>query len=95
MYVIHLDDGTYAELTYEDLVSHESPPEVAATSVENIFDGLPAFLRQDSKITLDHNGAFHRGYLHYSTQGQGGFAFVHRKTVRSKRIEWSVPLPDL
>ena len=31
--------------------------------------------------------------MHYSDQG--GFAFVHRKAARSKRVEWSVPLPDL
>ena len=94
-YVVHFDDGTTAEASYEDLVSsepeHSSAP--APNSAASIFDGLPSFLQQESKITIDHNGAFHRGYLHYSPQG--GFAFVHRKTSRSKRIEWSVPLPDL
>ncbi|KAL7459292.1 hypothetical protein ACHAWC_010958 [Mediolabrus comicus] len=94
-YVVHLDDGTSAEVTYEDLISsmpeHSSTPAVDPPTTA--FDGLPSFLQQDSKITIDHNGAFHRGYLHYSPQG--GFAFVHRKTSRSKRIEWTVPLPDL
>ena len=93
MYVIHLDNGTTIELSYEDLVTRDSPSDPANAPSVPTFDGLPAFLQQDSKITLDHNGAFHRGYLHYSDQG--GFAFVHRKTARSKRIEWSVPLPDL
>lgn len=94
-YVVHFDDGTSADVTYEDLISsmpeHSSTP--APDQSTNVFDGLPSFLQQDSKLTIDHNGAFHRGYLHYSPQG--GFAFVHRKTSRSKRIEWTVPLPDL
>jgi len=93
MYVIHLDNGTTIEMSYEDLVRLDSPSDLTQTPKAPTFDGLPSFLQQDSKITLDHNGAYHRGYLHYSDQG--GFAFVHRKTARSKRIEWSVPLPDL
>ena len=93
VYVIHLDNGTTIEMSYEDLVALDAPSAPQLSPNAPTFDGLPAFLQQDSKITLDHNGAFHRGYLHYSDQG--GFAFVFRKTARSTRIEWSVPLPDL
>ena len=43
-------------------------------------------------MTLDHNGAFHKGYLQHTPDA--GFAFVVRRNPRSLRVDWSVPLPD-
>ena len=41
---------------------------------------------------MDHNGSFHKGYIHLSPEG--GFHFAVRKNARSIKIDWSVPLPN-
>eukprot|EP00804_Cyclotella_cryptica_P030273 CCRYP_019237-RA/>CCRYP_019237-RA protein AED:0.06 eAED:0.03 QI:0/0/0/1/0/0/3/0/1322 len=81
-YTVHLDDGTNST----QLVS-------PSLDTPNPFRSLPSWLQQDSKVTLDCRGAFHKGYLHYCPVQ--GFLFVTRKTARSAKIDWSEPLHDL
>ena len=92
-YTILLDDGTTIDSTFEDLVkvgSTDQPP--TDSSDISIFDGLPYFLHNNSKITMDHNGSFHKGYLQYDKAT--GFQFVVRRNSRSLKVDWCVPLPD-
>eukprot|EP00804_Cyclotella_cryptica_P022103 CCRYP_011581-RA/>CCRYP_011581-RA protein AED:0.10 eAED:0.05 QI:0/0/0/1/0/0/6/0/1337 len=74
-YVVHLDDGTTTECTFEELV----PPETTQLSATNNshpspFSSLPSWLQQDSKITMDCCGSYHKGYLDYSRES--GFRFI-------------------
>jgi hypothetical protein len=91
-YTVLLDDGTTTEILFEDLVNPMVSPSEAPTSTPNPFDGLPYFLSNGSKVTLDHNGAFHKGFMHYSPDA--GFQFVVKRNLRSTKIDLSVPLPN-
>lgn len=53
LYVVALDDGTTIERTYEDLIK-DSLPTVSSPSTTPstpILEGIPSFLRHDSKVT--------------------------------------------
>jgi hypothetical protein len=93
-YVIHLDDGTTIEKEFQDLAPtiHTSTGDVIASQASNPFEPLPYILKRNAKITIDHNGAFHKGYLEHSPEG--GFQFSACRAPYSKKALWSVPLPD-
>ena len=91
LYTIHLDTGATVEVTFEDLVPPTTSSPVEPT--DNAFDGLPHFLSQDAKVTLDHNGAYHKGFLHYSPDA--GFQFIVKRNLRSTKVDFVVPLPNL
>ena len=59
----------------------------------SVFEGLPHFLHPDSKVTMDYEGAFHKGYSRYLEKR--GFEFVVYRNPRSRRVFFSVPLPNL
>ena len=73
-----MDDHTTTELTYEELIINNfvdkpaSPTPVDTTA--NNEDGMPHFLRNNSWGTMDHNGSFHKGFLHLTPEG--GYAFA-------------------
>eukprot|EP00804_Cyclotella_cryptica_P030371 CCRYP_011900-RA/>CCRYP_011900-RA protein AED:0.20 eAED:-0.11 QI:0/0/0/1/1/1/3/0/1923 len=93
-YTILLDNGTTTECDFEELAPSEQkqlhPP---SSSFPNPFRSLPSWLQQDSKVTLDCRGAFHKGYLHYCPVQ--GFLFVVKRTAKSAKIDWTEPLHDL
>jgi hypothetical protein len=64
-YTVLLDNGTTTEVFFEDLINPDTPQQPSASDVANAFDGLPYFLSNGSKVTLDHNGAFHKGFIHH------------------------------
>ena len=93
-YVVALDTGGTIEVSFEDLIKpgrSDQPPQ-ANTPDPSVFDGMPHFLRVGSKITMDHDGAFHKGYLNYTADG--GFRFEVRRNARSLKTVLEVPLPD-
>jgi hypothetical protein len=65
-YTILLDDGTTVECQFKDLIDKVDAQPVATEGHTNPFAGLPAFLSDGSKVTIDHNGAFQKGFIHYS-----------------------------
>jgi hypothetical protein len=65
---------------------------VIASQASNPFESLPYILQRNAKITIDHNGAFHKVYLEHSPEV--GFQFSACRAPNSKKALWSVPLPD-
>ena len=41
---------------------------------------------------MNHKGDFHKGYINYSPETI--FQFIVRKIARSRKVDFSVPLPD-
>ena len=41
---------------------------------------------------MDHKGAFNKGYINYSPKS--GFQFIGRRNERSRKVYFSVLLPD-
>jgi hypothetical protein len=91
-YTVLLDDGTTTEVPFEALVDPIDRSIPQGTSLANVYDGLPAFFSEGSKVTIDHNGTFHKGFLHYSPEG--GFHVQIKRNLRSTKIDFAVPLPD-
>jgi hypothetical protein len=91
-YTVLLDNGTTTEVFFEDLINPDTPHQPSASDVTNAFDGLPYFLSNGSKVTLDHNGAFQKGFIHHPPET--GFQFVVKLNLRSTKVDFAVPLPN-
>jgi hypothetical protein len=91
-YTVHLDTGNTVEVLYEDLFDPIESKHAVSSDLSDAFAGLPAFLSNGSKVTLDHNGTYHKGFLHYSPEG--GFQFQVKRNLRSSKIDFVIPLPD-
>ena len=76
--VILLHSGTTFKRLYDDIIKdsrdHTSPPK--SPSNATVLEGIPHFLRHDSKVTIYHKGVFHKGYINYSPEI--GFQFIFR-----------------
>eukprot|EP00804_Cyclotella_cryptica_P026709 CCRYP_007942-RA/>CCRYP_007942-RA protein AED:0.35 eAED:0.34 QI:0/0/0/0.66/0.5/0.33/3/0/1904 len=93
-YTILLDNGTTTECDFEELApSKHTQLHSPSPDNPNPFRSLPSWLQQDSKVTLDCRGAFHKGYLHYCPVK--GFLFVVKRTAKSAKVDWTEPLHDL
>eukprot|EP00956_Cyclotella_meneghiniana_P030923 scaffold79637_cov24-Cyclotella_meneghiniana.AAC.1 len=94
VYTVLLDDNTTHELTYQDLLSPcPDLPAVDPAAASTVWSGIPSrYLHQDAKITLEHDGTYHKGYLNYSQES--GFEFIVRRNLRSKKVDFRVPLPN-
>ena len=60
----------------------DAPP---ATTTADPFASLPVILQRNTKVTLNHNDAFHKGYLQHTLDA--GFAFAMRCNPRSLRVD--------
>ena len=91
-YVVHLVSRVTAEVAFEDLVCvgtdtvEDQPEEV------DPLCSLAPFLCCNVKLTMDHDGSFQKGYLKHTVEG--GFCFEVRQNPRSRKVDFSVPLPD-
>jgi hypothetical protein len=75
---------------FADLVEPTAPP--TSEDLPDAFSGLPTFLRHNSKITMDYNGSYQKGFLQYSPEA--GFSFTVKRNLRSSKVDTRVPLPD-
>ena len=93
-YTISLDGGTTTECTFKDLCSPGTltSSDPSKTSLPDPFSSLPHQFQCHSKVTLDYNGSFHKGFLSHTPEG--GFVFECRCNLWSSKIDWTVHLPD-
>ena len=54
---------------------------------------LPPFLQPSCKITYDHEGQLHKGFL--GQYQDGVFLFSFKSHINKKSEDWGVPLPNL
>ena len=93
-YTIQLDNGTTVEADFHQLAD----PSKTSTTIDKVsytnarILGLPHDLQPNSKVTFDHNGAFHKGYLIHSQEH--GFSFEYCHHPQATYPEWAVPLPN-
>ena len=86
-----MDNGTTTTISFEDLTSdsqRESSSDLPP--IPNSHSDLPHFLQPGCKVTMDHDGAYHKGYIYCSPEG--GYQFVVYRNHRSTSIDFSVPL---
>jgi hypothetical protein len=90
-FTILLDDGTTVERQFEDLIDKVDAQPVATEGHTDPFAGLPAFLSEGSKVTIDHNSAFHKGFIHHSPSA--GYRVTIKRNLCSSQ-DWSSFVSD-
>ena len=89
-YLIQFDDGSTLSVPASQMESLIPKPAVDMTDSSHL---LPPFLRINSKITFEHEGQYHKGFL---TQDLNGiYSFCYKSHINKKHPDWSVPLPNL
>ena len=98
MYQVLFDNGTSASIPLGDMASLiPSPPVLgdapSTSSSDNDSSLLPPFLQVGSRITFEHNGEYHKGFLMRNTSGTYRFSFKTHFKKKSK--DWGVDIPNL
>ena len=89
-YLIQFDDSTSKSVLASDMpLLVVKPPVVDQPERDS---QLPRFLQVGEKITFEHDGQYHKGYL---GRKDGVYRFSYKRDPRCKHEEWGVPLPDL
>jgi hypothetical protein len=88
-YQILFDNGTSASIPLTDMASLIlSPPvsgdSVSPSSTDDNSSLLPPFLQIGSRITFEHDGEYHKGFLTHNSSGTYRFSF---KTHVKKKSE--------
>ena len=91
-YTILFDNGTSASIPLSDMAGIIPPPPVVPSTPDGADHLLPPFLRLNSRITYEHDGQYHKGFL---GQHDGVYRFSFKSHVNKRKEDWGVPLPDL
>jgi hypothetical protein len=91
-YVVLFDNGTSASIPLRDMASIIPKPPVDIDSSKSQDSLLPPFLWLNSKITYEHDGQYHKGFLGKSN---GVYRFVFKSHANKRKEEWGVNLPNL
>ena len=62
-----------------------------STNVAMDIEGIPQLLRHNSKVTMDNKDELNKVYIHFSPKL--GFQFTVRQNSRSRKIDFTLPLP--
>jgi hypothetical protein len=92
---ILFDNGSTSSILLQDMASLIPPPPVGPLLGDSSLSQdclLPPFLGVNSKITYDHDGQYHKGYL---TKSDGTFCFSFKLHVNKRSEDWGVDLPNL
>ena len=85
-YLIQFDDSTTVSVPASDMpLLIVKPPAVDETEQNTL---LPPFLQIGKKITYDHDGQYHKGYLNRKDRV---YRFSFRRHPLSKHEEWGSP----
>jgi hypothetical protein len=78
--VVQLDNGQTIECDFSTLAPQTAnlpSDQLSSPASADPFDSMPYILKRNSKITIDHQGAFHKGYLDHTFEG--GFIFAYKR----------------
>ena len=97
-YQILFDNGTSALVPLSEMASSIPTAPVPVSDASDISPVgssalLPPFLSVNSRITYEHEGAYHKGYLTRTSLGTYRFSF--KTHVKKKSEDWGVDLPNL
>ncbi len=97
-YQILFDNGTSASIPLSEMASSIlAAPLSALVPTDLSHDGsstlLPPFLSVNSRITYEHDGAYHKGFFPRKSCGMYRFSF--KTHVKKKSEDWGVDLSNL
>ncbi len=98
LYHILFNNGTSASIPFAEMESLiPAPPLPSSTPTDSPSDGssslLPPFLSVNSRITYEHDGAYHKGFLTRKPCGMYQLSF--KTHVKKKSEDWGINLPNL
>ena len=81
-YLLQIHDGTTTTKTLVEMDGITDFPAKKTSVALNLFlplvDSLPAWLKNDSKVTYDHPTEFHKGFLVIGYDGAASFSCHHQ-----------------
>ncbi len=95
-YTILFNNGTTASIPLQDMASLIPPPPVDPLPNGDLSSSqdspLLPFLQLNSKITYEHDGQYHKGYL---MKHNGCYQFSFKSHVNKQKKDWGINLPNL
>jgi hypothetical protein len=88
--LILLDNGTTGSVPAANMESLIQKPNINTTDSSHL---LPPFLQLGSKITLEKDGQYHKGFLGQSSDDVYRFSF--KLHINKKNEDWGISLPNL
>jgi hypothetical protein len=88
-YTILFNNGTTVSVPLNEMADLIPPPPVEVCNSDWHNSLLPMFFRLNLKVTYEHKGQYHKGYL---GKCDGCFCFVFKSHVNKQKEDWSVPL---
>ncbi len=89
-YFIIFDNGTTRSVPATNMPSLIPKPTTVSPDSTHL---LSPFLQPGSKITYEHEGQYHKGFLGQSQDGI--FRFSFKSHINKKSKDWGIPLPNL
>jgi hypothetical protein len=91
-YTILFDNGPTASEPLNEMAGFIPLPPVDVCNLDLHDSLLPPFLHSNSKITYEHKGQYHKGFL---GKCDVCFCFVFKSHVNKQKEDWSAPRPNL
>jgi hypothetical protein len=91
-YTILFDNGTTSSVPLSGMAGMIPSPHVREETPAASNNLLPFFLQLISKITYEHDGQYHNGFLGICN---GVYRFVYKSHVNKRKEDWGVNLPNL
>jgi hypothetical protein len=91
-YTILFDNGMTSSVPLSEMASIISSPPVREESPAGCNHLLPPVLQLYSKITFEHDGHYHKGFLGIRN---GVYQFIYKSHVNKHKEDWGVDLPNL
>ncbi len=98
LYQVLFNNGTLASILFAEMESLiPAPPLPSSSPTDSLSDGssflLPPFLSVNSRITYEHDSAYHKDFLTQKPCGMYRFSF--KTHVKKKSEDCSIDLPNL
>jgi hypothetical protein len=90
-YMVLFDNGTTALISLSEMASINLAPLVQVSASDSQDSLLPPFLQLNSKITYEHEGQFHKGFL---GKLDGVYQFITKSHTNKRKEDWSIALPN-
>jgi hypothetical protein len=91
-YTILFDNGTTSLVSLSEMADIIPSPPVCDINDIDSNSLLPPFLQLNSKITYEHDGQYHKGFLGIRNWI---YCFMFKSHVNKRKEDWGVPLPNL
>jgi hypothetical protein len=91
-FTVLFDNGRTLSIPLSEMAGIIPSPLVRDKLAAGSNNLLPPFLQLNSKITYEHDGHFHKGFLGIRN---GVYRFIYKSHVNKRKEDWGIDLPNL